>query len=320
MKAVRNDIDALNVSLSMTIEKSDYEAKFNEELTKYRAQAHLRGFRKGKTPMSTVKRMYGKSLLADTVNNLLQEQMTSYLKDEVLEYLGQPIPAEAQEQFDFDLKSLGDFEFLFDIGLAPAFEVIGASKDSVMSQYKIEIPEKTINEELEVARKRTGTESFPEDNIHEDDIITLHAIEMEGKEKKEEGWQSSFTLLVNQMADDKLKKKVLKMKKGDAFDFDIYKIDKNQEEKYVRKYLLNMEEENETEVNNTFNGTINKISRMEPAALDQAFFDQQFGEGVVSSEEEAKTKLEERLQGYYSEQTKSFMFRDIMDSLMEQNP
>jgi len=93
MKAVRNDIDTLNVSLSMTIEKSDYEPKFTEELAKYRQQAHLKGFRKGKTPMSTIKRMYGKSLLAETVNNVLQEQMTNYLKDEGFEYLGQPIPS-----------------------------------------------------------------------------------------------------------------------------------------------------------------------------------------------------------------------------------
>jgi len=114
------------------------------------------------------------------VNNVLQEQMTNYLKDEGFEYLGQPIPSKDQEQFDFNLSSLGDFEFLFDIGLAPSFEVVGASEDTKLSRYKIEIPEKTINEELEVARKRSGTESFPEDNIQEDDIITLHAQELEG--------------------------------------------------------------------------------------------------------------------------------------------
>ena len=319
MKALRTDHDALNVSISLTIEKADYESKFNEELGKYRTKAHLKGFRKGKTPMTTIKRMYGKAVLADTINNVLQEKLTGYLKDEKIEYLGQPIPSEGQENFDFNVKDLGNFEFLFDLGLAPEFDVKGVDETDSVKRYKLEIPESTIMEELDIARKRAGTEIYPEDSIEEQDILTIHAVELDGKEKKEGGWQTSFTLLVNQMADDKLKKKVLKMKKGDSFDFDITKIEKNQDEKYVRKYLLNLEEGDDREIGSLFSGTINKISRIEPAEMNQDFFDKNFGPDTVKTEEEAKAKVEESLQSYYSEQTKSLMFREIMDSLMEKN-
>lgn len=319
MKVVRNDIDALNASLSITIEKADYEPKFKEELNNYKSKTHLRGFRKGKTPASTIKRMYGKSILAETINNLLQNTLTDYLKNEKLEYLGQPLPSEDQKDIDFNLQETSDYEFLFDIGLAPSFEVTGASGEDVIERYQIEIPDDVVLEELDIARKRLGTENNPEDSIEQDDILTIHAVELEGENNKEGGWQTSFTVLVNQLADENMKKKVLSLKKGDAFDFNIFTLEKNQDEKYVRKYLLNMEEDDVTEVGQDFRGTINKISRIEPAELNQEFFDKHFGEGAVKTEDEAKAKIKERISEYYQQQAKSFMYRDIMDSLLDKN-
>jgi trigger factor len=319
MKIVRNDIDTLNASLSITIERADYEPKFKEELNNYKSKTHLRGFRKGKTPASTIKRMYGKSILAETINNLLQSSLTDYLKSEELEYLGQPLPSEDQKEVDFNLSDLSDYEFLFDLGLAPEFEVVGASSEDVIEKYKVDIPDDVVMEELDIARKRAGEETNPEDSIEAEDILTIHANELENGAKKEGGWQTSFTVLVNQLADEKLQKKILKMKQGDSFDFNIFKLEKNQEEKYVRKYLLNMEEGDETAVGEDFQGTINKISRIAPAEMNQDFFDKNFGEGVVSSEEEAKEKVRERIAEYYQKQARSFMFRDIMDSLLDKN-
>ncbi|MCB0548779.1 MAG: trigger factor family protein, partial [Phaeodactylibacter sp.] len=117
-KVVREDIDNLNAVLTVTLEKEDYESKFNSELSKYRKQAHMKGFRKGKTPLSVLKKMYGKSVLADVINEMLQKELYGYLTGENINILGQPLPSDSQEPIDFELRELHDYTFKFDLGLA----------------------------------------------------------------------------------------------------------------------------------------------------------------------------------------------------------
>lgn len=319
MKVVRNDIDKLNARLSITIEVADYEPKFKEELSNYKSKTHLRGFRKGKTPASTIKRMYGKSILAETINKLLQSALTDYLKSEELEYLGQPMPSEEQKEIDFNVNESTDYEFLFDLGLTPEFEVQGASSEDVIQNYKVTILDDVVMEELDISRKRLGEETNPEDGIEEDDILTIEATEHDNGKDKEGGWKTTFTVLVNQLADAKIRKNIQNMKKGDTFEFNIFKLEKDQDKRYVRKYLLNMEDGDTTDVGEDFRGTIAKISRIIPAEMNQEFYDKHFGEGIVHSEDEAKEKIRERISGYYQQQAKSFMYRDIMDALLDKN-
>lgn len=316
MKISKNEIDALTASLHVTIEPSDYQAKFNKELSEYKNKVQLKGFRKGKTPASAIKKMYGKGILANVVNDVLSETLNNYIKDEKLSILGQPIPSDEQKETNFDLKEFNDFEFSFDIGVAPEFEVAGL--EEVLERKKVEIPEESITEELDMARKRFGSEVFPEENIEENDMLTIHAKELAGDKIKEEGWETGFSVLVNYLDED-IKKEVLKLKKGDTFKFDIYKLEKDKDEKHVKKHLLNLDEEEEKEIGNMFEGVIDKVSRIEPAALDQEFFDKFMGEGNVSSEEEVREKIKESISGHYETQTKNLLFKDIMDHLMSSN-
>lgn len=316
MKISKNEIDALNASLHITIETSDYEEKFNKELGDYRKKAQMKGFRKGKTPLSAVKKMYGKSLLASAVNDILGESLNNYLIAEKLNVLGQPIPSDEQPDIDFDIKELKDFVFVFDIGLSPDFEVQGL--DDKLSMNVVEVPEETVTEEVEMARRRFGSEIFPEDSIEENDLVTLHAVELDGDNIKEKGWETGFSVLVK-LLNDEVKADLLTKKVGDTFRFDVYTIEKDKDEKHVRKYLLNLDPEEEKEIGNFFEGTIEKVSRIESAPLDQDFFDKFMGEGAVSSEEEVREKIRESISSHYNQQTKNLLFREIMDHLMEKN-
>ena len=123
----RTDIDALNATLTVTVAQEDYKQEFQNELKRYRNQAQLKGFRKGKTPMSVVRKMFGRSILADVINRQMQKEMSDYLYSEEnpVDILGQPIPSESQEEFEFSVANLSDYVFKFDIGLAPKFELQG---------------------------------------------------------------------------------------------------------------------------------------------------------------------------------------------------
>ena len=120
MNIEKTQVDNLNAIISINIGKDDYEKKFKSELSKYAAKAQIKGFRKGKTPHSVIKKMYGRSVLAEVVNDTLQHALSDYLQKEDLPILGQPIPADDQDgNLSFDVNNLEDYEFKYEIGLSP---------------------------------------------------------------------------------------------------------------------------------------------------------------------------------------------------------
>lgn len=317
---VREDKENLSAQLTLTLLKSDYVPKLDSELKKYRKKAHLKGFRKGKTPMAVVRKMYGQSLLVEVINDTLQKELTKYLTDEKIEILGQPLPSDDQEELDFDINNLKDFEFKFDLGLAPEFELEGLSADSSFDRHAVEIPTEMLEKELDQARKKFGERDSVDEPIEDNDVVTLNAEELDGDAIKEKGWASTFDILVNRIGIEDVKKDILGKKIGDKIRFNVFELEMNSTPESVRKYLLNVtENDDEVEIGEFFEGTVQEIKRVVPAELNQEFFDKAFGEGNVKSEEEAKAKFEQEIAKYYDKQAESLLFRDFQDSLLEKN-
>ena len=319
MKISRQDHDDLNATITMVVEKDDYSSNFTEELKKYKGKAHLKGFRKGKTPMSAIKKMYGKPLLAEIINKQIDDKLFGFLKEENIEILGSPIPAESQEMVDFNVNELEDYTFVFDIGKAPNVEVIGVSDTDTYAQYKVIVDDKIIDDEMDMRRKRLGENIDVEDGIQDDDVLTIKAFELDGESRKEKGWETGFTILANRIGDEDVKKKVMSSKANDSFHFDVYTLETETTEDYVKKYLLNLDPEEEKEIGNQFEGIIEKVSRRMPAELNDEFFEKAFPEGEVKDEAGARAKIVEDISKFYSEQTKSVMYREIMEAMMEKN-
>jgi len=319
MKITRQDHDDLNATITLIVEKDDYSSKLTEELKKHRAKAHMKGFRKGKTPMSVVKKMYGKSVLAEIINKVIDDSISGFIKDEKLDILGSPIPTEDQEMIDFDLASLEDYTFKFDIGKAPEVEVAGVSNSDTYTKYAIDISDELLTEELDLRRKQRGENIDVEDGIEEEDILTIKALELEGDVVKEKGWETGFTLLVSRIGNEDLQKEVLTKKIGDKITFNIFELEKDATEEHVRKYLLNLDEDEDKEIGKHFEGTIEKVSRRMLAEMNDEFFDAVFPGGEVKTEADAKEKIAEDIAKYYDDQSRSVMYREIMEELMKNN-
>lgn len=138
MNITRENIDELNAVVKVDIAKEDYEGKVDKILNDYRKNANIPGFRKGHVPMGMVKKQYGKAVLVDEVNKLLQEGLNKYLTEEKLDVLGNPIPKE-QKDFDWDKDN---YSFEFELGLAPEFEVNLDGLDKKVTKYNIVADEK----------------------------------------------------------------------------------------------------------------------------------------------------------------------------------
>lgn len=317
----REDIDALNVVLTVDIAESDYSGELDKELKKYRKHAQLKGFRKGKTPMSVVRKMFGQQLLAEAVNKHLQDEMSSYLYNEdgeKLVFLGQPIPSTAQDPIEFDIKAKGDFTFKFDLGLAPAFELAGVADDHTFEILKVVPDEETLGNDLMNLRRRNQESQEVDGAVEEADIITVEGVELADGTPKEGGVSNEFTLFVRNTVDN-VKEQLIGAKAEASINVDIFAVEANTTEKHVRRYLLGLDEEDEREVSNDFQLTIKKISRVEPAPLEQAFFDEAFGEGEVNNEKEALAKIGEDYGKYFEQQVDALLYRDMQEYLMAQN-
>jgi len=316
---VRENHDNLNATITLSIPVSDYQPTFKAKLNEYKKNAHMKGFRKGKTPFSVIRKMYGKGTLVDLINKMVGEEIDKYIKDEELDLLGSPIPSKDQENYEFDTKDLEDFTFKFDIGLAPAFEVKGLD-GAEFNYHNAIIPDSMVEGDLANARKQLGKQGPVEDEIQEEDVIKIQADELAEGGIKENGFANEFSVSYNLMTEAG-KAAFAGKKKGDLVQFDIFDLEEGRDEAFVRKYFLDVNEdaEDNPEIGNMFQGLITEVTRVVPSELDQEFFDKYIGEGKVSSQEELMSELKDRTKMYFDRQADSFLFRDIKEHLEAEN-
>jgi trigger factor len=319
---VREDKDTLNMSLHLTISSDDYLKKFNSELNKYQKTAQIKGFRKGKTPTSVLKKMYGDNVLSEVINKVMQEELYGFLERESLNILGQPILSEDQQMLSLSHKDLKDYHFTFDIGLAPKFELMGATKDDVYIKYRVDaVPEAVLDEEIALDRKRQGAQIEVEDEIKEQDLVKLVAKELENGVIKEGGIENSFSIPVDDNLTPEAKAAFLGKKKEDTLVLNIFEIEHALDEKKVRQYYLGLDKEDERTFNPEFELTITGVTRMELAALTPEFFMAVFGEERnITTEEEARAAIAEDIIANCEVKAQHLLSESLRKQLMEKNP
>jgi trigger factor len=311
------NVDPLNATLTIAIAKEDYEPKYKEALNDLRKKGAFKGFRKGKTPLGYIRKVYGESALAETVTELLQKSITEYLNENKVNFLGQPLPADDQERINFDPKQLMDYTFKFDLGMAPDFEVKGL--DATIKRHDIEVKSEQIDEEWDRYLKQLGTSVDAEDDVIEGDVLYLKATELNGGKPKEDGVEASFTMQIDDFADDDLRKKVLKMKKGDTFAYAPDNLEKDRDIVFVRKYHLGIEDQPDLEITNEFEAEIESVNRVVPAEINQEFFDKLFGEGKVTTEEEGRAEIEKGIKADMGRRADAVLYKNMQRSLMDNN-
>ncbi len=310
---VRTDIDALNAVLTVSLTKDEYLTKVNKEIKRYSQKMQRPGFRPGKTPTSLVKKMYGDSFIVETIQEMMSQKLNDYLQENKPDIFGQPIMSEKQSDTGFDPKNPQDISFAFDIGLVPDFDIQGLDGESY-ERYLVNVGEDKIDAEIENMRKRNGEESEVDTQIEANDMITLHIKEQGGTLEKED-----LLLSVNWLTEE-MKEVFMTQKRGDSLTVNIFQLEKETTPQYVRKYFLGLDDTDEREINENFDVKIKFVKRQAPAALDQAFFDKNFGEGIVTSEAEMRDTIRRSLSMNFNGQADALMLRDIQDGLIAANP
>ncbi|NIJ43777.1 trigger factor [Wenyingzhuangia heitensis] len=301
MNITKENIDALNAVVKVDITAEDYQEKVASVLKDYRKKANIPGFRPGQVPMGLVKKQYGKSIMVDEVNKLLQESLNNYLVEEKLDILGNPLP-KVDGDFNWDAEN---FSFEFELGLAPEIKV--DLKAGKVTKYNIVANDELINKEVENLQTRLGNK------IEQEEVAEVSTIE--GTFTNEEKTiENKATVTLEDIKGKLNAKKFIGSKVGDVLELKSKNLF-NENAKLAQSLGLEANEVEGLETPLTF--TIEAINITEPAEINQEFFDKIFGEGVVSSEEELRTKIKEDAEGQFAQQADQHLLNAITENLIE---
>lgn len=284
--------DNLNAVIKININTEDYQARVDKAIKDQAKKAQIPGFRKGMVPPSHIKRMYGKSILVDEINNLLSDTLNNYLTEQQLEVLGQPLPkVDDSKEYNWDFAD--NFEFNYEVGLAPEFIVDITSADQ-LTNYKIKVDDETLASRISNLRRSYGKMTNPDVSADNDVLYAeLKQLSPDGS-VFEDGISNTASVRLDQIQDEAIKNSLIGLKKDDVVEFDIQKAFNNEPARVAA--LLKIDEAAAADLKSKFQLTVKNVNRLEESDLDQAFFDKIFGEGTVTTEEEFRARITEELE------------------------
>ncbi|MDO9153120.1 MAG: trigger factor [Paludibacter sp.] len=287
MNIVRKDTDQNNVVLTLQIENSDYAEKVEKTLREYRKKAKVPGFRPGMVPVGLIKKMYGKAVAAEEINKFLSDELYKYIRENDVKILGEPLPREEDQQF-IDFSTEESYQFSFDLGLAPLFEVELSKKDKVNS-YNIDVSNEMIENQLKSFTGRFG-KYIQEEIVEAKDMVKGELIELADGEINENGIKVTDATLTPEYMKDELQKALfVGAKIGDAIQFNPVQAFENETE---IASLLKIKKEDVKSASTDFRFVIEGITRYHASEINQELFDKVYGEGVVNSEAEFRANIE----------------------------
>ena len=312
MNISQEKIDNLNAVVTINIKPEDYQPRVDKAIKDHAKKAKIPGFRPGMVPPSHIKKMYGKSILVDEVNNLLSDSLNNYIDEQKLQVLGQPLPKSDDKEYNWDFSD--DFVFNYELGLAPEFDIDFSSNDKV-TEYVIKPDPETLAARITNIRKSYGKMTNP-DVSADGDVLYADLVQLSPDGSVFEGGISNTTSVrLDQVQNAEIKKSLIGLKKGDVVTLDIQKA---YDEDAVRiAAILKIDEETATDLRSNFQLTVKNVNRLEESDLNQEFFDKLFGEGIVTTEEGFRDEITKEIEAMFAQDSDRKLQNDLYKLAIE---
>ena len=313
MEITLQNVSEVKGMLTVKLVKADYEPKVEKALKTFRQKANIPGFRPGMVPMGLIKKQYGSAVKAEEINKMLQEAVYSYLKENKVDMLGEPLPNEDQQKtLDFD--TMEELEFLYDIALAPKFDAALTSADT-LPYYTIEISDEMVSNQVNMYTQRNGRYEKVEEYADNDMVKGLMCQLDENGNTVEGGIQAEDAVVLPKYMKNAAQTALFEgTKVGDVITINPREAYDGNEAELAS--LLKISKEEATNVNGNFSYQISEITRYVPGDLTQEIFDQVYGEGAVNSEEEFRARVKEDLTKQFVPESDYKFLIDVREYVM----
>ena len=306
MNLTQSKAKDLMATISVDVVANDYTEKVDKVLKDYRKTAEVPGFRKGKTPMGIINKKYRTSVVVEEVNKLIQDELYKHITEEKVRVLGSPMPMEGNE---IDWENDVDFKFVYEIGLAPEFDVKITAKDKLNYQ-KITADAKLVEGYCADIAKRYGKMSNPEVSEKGDLIFcAINQLDVDGKVMAN-GIKNEATVSMDYIADEKIKKQFIGVKADDVITVNVMKAFTNHAD--LGAMLSVSHEEIHNLTSEEFQFTVKNINRLAPADLNVELFDKVYGEGAVKDVKEFKAKIQAEAEGQFVGESDRMLKNDVV--------
>ena len=302
MNIVKNQIDELNIQLTVTVAHDDYAEAEKKELQRCKRTAEFKGFRKGMVPMSLIERVYGERVLGEVVNKVLSDAINNFVKENNIKMVGEALPSEDQPEIEW--KSGNDFTFKFDIATTSEvnFEL---SKDDKVKVYEIKVSAEAKKEMKDNLLRQFGSLTDA-GQAGEDDFVIVDFAQ-EGKTV-----EGSYVGVKN--VEGEAKSKFLGAKVGDQFDVNVNEAFTNESD---RAYMLKVKKEELASLAPEFHVTVKEVKTFAPAEENQETYDKIFGENQVHNAEEFDKAVTARLEENYKQESDYKLSKDLREYLVK---
>jgi trigger factor len=311
MKLTQSKAKDLMATITVEVAAADYTEKVDKVLKDYRKTADVPGFRKGKTPMAIINKKYRTSVIVEEVNKLLQDELYKHISAEKVRVLGSPMPI---DETPIDWENTEDFTFQYEVGLAPEFDVKITAKDK-LNYYKIKADAKLVDGYCTDIAKRYGKMSNPEVSVEGDLIFcAISQLDVDGNVMSN-GISNEATVAMEYIADAKIKKQFVGVKKDDVLKVNVMKAFTNHSD---LGSMLNVSHDAlHNLTSEEFQFTVKNINQLAPAELTTELFDKVYGEGKVKDVKEFKAKVQEEAEVQFVGESDRMLKNDIVTYFIE---
>lgn len=285
MNVTINKIDAVNATITVSLEEKDYQDKVKKTLREINMTRPEPGFRPGKVPAGLIQKKYGKAVKYDVVNKEVTDALYNYIKDNEIQVLGNPMPATKEE---FDLEAV-DFTFTFNVGIAPEIDT-HVNKDLTVPYYTIEVSDEMLERQNEMYRNRFGAQ-VPGETVEPNALVKGVITELNEEGNVKEGGILNENGIVSPQyfKNDDQRAAFMDKKLGDVVKFNPWVA--CGESVVELSSMLNIDKADAEEAKGEFNFEIKEIIVLRQAELNQEFFDNAVGKDKAHNEEEYKEAL-----------------------------
>jgi len=186
MEVTEKSAEGLDRRFQVKVSAAELDEKLVARLEELKGQVHLKGFRKGKAPVSFLKKMYGKGVMGEIVQEIVAETSQKAFSDRDLQPASQPHP-----HFHSDMEEViegkSDLEYDVHAEILPTFEPMDVS-GLTLTRMVADIPDEDIEDALKKVAEQQKSYAAREDGAKAEDgdmtvidfVGSVDGVEFEG--------------------------------------------------------------------------------------------------------------------------------------------
>lgn len=313
----RENIGLLNDKITVKVSQEDYLPNFEKAVKHFSKTANIPGFRKGQVPAGMIKKMSGQALFADEILKTVEKELMTYIQNEKLEIFAQPLSLE-HEAKNFDYNKPADFDFAFEVGLKPAFDVDPLLAKTSLTRYNVKVTDEIVDQELDRLQLKGGKSTEPETVTSENNVLNLEFIETDSKGNIAEGAEKKENSLLVKTFSAAAQEKLMGKKVGDSVVLQLSKAFDKDRIEYITKDLGLANDKDAAK--KYFQLTITKLTLIEKRELNEEFFNEVYPGQEIKTAEAFREKLREEIGKYWKQEATNHLHNDLFETLVHETP